>query len=121
MSDYGSKLVQAIKKIEVLTRELDRANNFHESSEQECKQLKAQINRFKTGVEVISESGIDELLYEIDDETPAQSLAEVEASAIEYALRMVYHEEDDHRGYYSYEGLKLHADHIRQQALKSKS
>ncbi len=56
-----------------------------------------------------------------DENTPAMSLADVEASAITYALCMVYHEEDDHRGYYSYEGLKLHADHIRQQALENKS
>jgi len=41
---------QLTKKIEVLTRELDRANGFHESaagklfnSEQKCKQLKAQV------------------------------------------------------------------------------
>ncbi len=87
-------------------------------------QLKAQIERLRGA---IYDARIDWAvtpngkLLSVLHETPAQSLAEIESSAITYALCMVYHEEDDHRGYYSYEGLRLHAKHIRQQALENKS
>lgn len=63
----------------------DRANNTGQtllreagvcilSLKTERDQLKVQINRFKTGVEVMSECGTGDLLYEIDEETPAESM-----------------------------------------------
>jgi len=46
--------------------------------------------------------------------TPTQSLNTIKAEAIEEAMRLVYHEEDDHRGYYNSEALLNYAKQLRE-------
>ncbi len=88
-------------------------------------QLKAQINRFKSGIEVMSESGIDELLYEIDDETPAQSLLLHDAEVLERIITDCGMSLEDAKGKYnpslSTGFLLAKATNLRQQALENKS
>ena len=59
----------------------------------------------------------DEVIVNISkrlDETPTQSLNTNKAEAIEEAMRLVYHEEDDHRGYYNSEALLNYAKQLRE-------
>ncbi len=147
MSDYGNKLVQAIKKIEVLTRELDRANGFHESaagklfdSEEENKQLKAQVERLKVmtfdlASKIESQCArnfdlpqsyrdIARKAFELVIETPRQSLLLHDAEVLERASRewlFGQNISNNYTGKMIHLVLNLKANALRQKAQENKS
>ena len=73
-------------------------------------QLKAQINRFKCGVESFNKTGSMNELLSAYIETPKQCLAEVKAKAIEDAATLI------NRAYYPSQTLIDYAKELREQA-----
>lgn len=129
MSDYGNKLVQAIKKIEVLTRELDRANGFHESaagklfdSEEENKQLRARVAELEVSLRNIvdpqSPCGpyVDKLL----NRKPRQSLLIHDADVLDRADRAIF-EQQASSVQMCQDIIRDLAKPLRQQAKENKS
>lgn len=147
---------QLTKKIEVLTRELDRANGFHESaagklfnSEQKCKQLKAQVERFQNKWDEETNSRIrfqcrnerlraflkklqpmvcvmlKNMIAEALEETPAQSLLLHNAEVVEKIVTDCGMSLEDAKGKYnpslSTGFLVAKANKLRKQALENKS
>lgn len=96
-------------------------------AEQRILELEAEIEQLRNQVKIPSNSGEAVAMaltgmnwLESNDKSRLTEFhnkyaAEIKAQAIEDALLMVYHEEDDHRGYYSYQGLSAYANQLRQQ------